>query len=65
MLGLRLIFLTGCWGLLQSDEQVEWNRFIEFTHNYNKGYQDDPNELTNRYKIFKVTRDTRGVVVKC
>ena len=54
MLTLRLILFAGYWGLLLSEEQVEWNRFLEFTSKYSKEYRDDQNELANRYKIFKV-----------
>ena len=57
MLSLRIILFAGCWGLLVSKEHLEWNSFLEFVSTYNKEYQDDPNELANRFKVFKVTRD--------
>ena len=57
MLSLWIILFVGCWGLLASKEQVEWNSFLEFVSTYNKEYRDDPNELSNRFRIFKVTRD--------
>ena len=60
MLSIRIILFAGCWGLLVSKEQVEWNNFLEFVSTYNKEYRDDPNELTKRFKIFQVTRDYRG-----
>lgn len=57
MKSLWIILFAGCWGLLASKEQVEWNTFLEFVSTYNKEYQDDPNELASRFRIFKVTRD--------
>lgn len=64
MLRLGLILFAGCWGLLLSEEQVEWNHFLQFVTTYNKEYRDDSSELIKRFKIFKVTRDrvARGVV---
>ena len=57
MLNLQLILFAGCWGLLSSEEQVEWNNFLEYVSTYNKEYRDDSSELANRFKIFKVTHD--------
>lgn len=53
MLNLQLILFAGCWGLLLSEEQVEWNNFLEYVSTYNKEYRDDSSELANRFKIFK------------
>lgn len=57
MLKLVLLVFAACWGLLVSEEQVEWNNFLRFVSTYNKEYRDDSNELAKRFKIFKVTRD--------
>lgn len=57
MLYLRLVLLAGCWGLLLGEDQVEWNRFLEFVSTYDKEYRDDSNELIYRFKIFKVARE--------
>ena len=57
MLGLRIILFAVYWGVLLSEEQIEWNNFLNFVSAYNKEYQNDPDELARRFKIFKVTRD--------
>jgi len=57
MLGLRIILFAVYWGVLLSEEQIEWNKFLNFVSAYNKEYQNDPDELARRFKIFKVTRD--------
>ena len=63
MLKLGLILFAGCWGLLLSEEQVEWEHFLQFVTTYNKEYRDDSSELAKRFKIFKVVEHvTRGVV---
>ena len=57
MLGSRIILFAVSWGVLLSEEQIEWDKFLDFVFTYNKEYRNDPDELAKRFKIFKVTRD--------
>jgi len=54
MLILRFFVVATLWGVLLSDEQVQWNQFRDFMIKYQKSYRNDLQEAAKRFEVFKV-----------